>query len=42
MIRNSRLILGLAALTLCGTVGSAAAQTEVQWWHAMGGARLGN
>ena len=38
MIRRISLIAAAAALTMGGGAGTASAQTEIQWWHAMGGA----
>ncbi len=38
MIRTSSLIAGAVALAIGGAAGTASAQTEIQWWHAMGGA----
>jgi sn-glycerol 3-phosphate transport system substrate-binding protein len=32
-----RLLLGASAAWMCGGIVAAQAQTEVQWWHAMGG-----
>jgi sn-glycerol 3-phosphate transport system substrate-binding protein len=37
MIRRSSLIAGAVALAIGGAAGTASAQTEIQWWHAMGG-----
>ena len=38
MIRRRSLIAGAVALAIGGAAGTATAQTEIQWWHAMGGA----
>lgn len=38
MSQHSKLLAGAAAIALLTGAGAAQAQTEVQWWHAMGGA----
>ncbi len=38
MIRTVKLVTAAVALAVGGAAGTASAQTEIQWWHAMGGA----
>ncbi len=38
MIRTVKLVTAAVALAVGGATGTASAQTEIQWWHAMGGA----
>ena len=36
--RSNRLVRAILAVALAGTAAAAQAQTEIQWWHSMGGA----
>ena len=38
MLRFQNLLASSVALAIGGAVGAASAATEIQWWHAMGGA----